>query len=171
MVDPLMLLARLAIALSPAPLYGPQIWKVRRSAQDGFSTFTCLTLLVSSILRCFFWLGRRFDDALLVQALLTIFVQLLLLDAIVALRSKKHGQRHFFGGGGGGGGGHHGARRTARPLFVRPRDTWPPLRGTGLGMELLRTDGGVSEFTFTHSAAYAQSEVARSPRDLAVISP
>ena len=113
MVDPLMLLARLAIALSPAPLYGPQIWKVRRSAQDGFSTFTCLTLLVSSILRCFFWLGRRFDDALLVQALLTIFVQLLLLDAIVALRSKKHGQRHFFGGGGGGGGGHHAAASDA----------------------------------------------------------
>ena len=62
MVDPLMLLARLAIALSPAPLYGPQIWKVRRSARDGFRR----SRASRSSSRAFCAagrLGRRFDAA------------------------------------------------------------------------------------------------------------
>ena len=53
--------------------------------------------------------------------------------------------------------GHQGGRRVAKTVLVRPRDTWPPVR-SGLGMELVRSEGGLSWFVFTHSSLYAQSE-------------
>ena len=56
-----------------------------------------------------------------------------------------------------GPGGHQGGRRVAKAVFVRPRDTWPPVR-SGLGMELVRSEGGLSWFVFTQSSLYAQSE-------------
>ena len=52
---------------------------------------------------------------------------------------------------------HQQRRAATKAIFVRPRDTWPPPR-SGLGMELQRTEGGVSWFVFTRSSLYVQSE-------------
>ena len=76
------------------------------------------------------------------------------------LRKIAAAERAERGAGRGPGvaGAHQGGRRAAKPVFVRPRDTWPPLR-SGLGMELQRSEAGVSWFSFTQSALYVQSEM------------
>ncbi|TGZ79495.1 hypothetical protein EX30DRAFT_333356 [Ascodesmis nigricans] len=65
---------------SPITSYGDQIRSIhiRRSSQ-GFSLDTPLIMLIASILRCFYWLGNRFELSLLYQSLLQILVQLILL--------------------------------------------------------------------------------------------
>jgi len=75
------------------------------------------------------------------------------LRKIVAAERAERGA----GRGPGAAAGHQGGRRAAKTVFVRPRDTWPPVR-SGLGMELQRSEGGLSWFVFTHSSLYAQSE-------------
>eukprot|EP00964_Phaeocystis_antarctica_P121767 scaffold85436_cov57-Phaeocystis_antarctica.AAC.2 len=72
---------------------------------------------------------------------------------VAAERAEQRGA----GRGPGPAAGHQGGRRVAKTVFVRPRDTWPPVR-SGLGMELVRSEGGLSWFVFTHSSLYAQSE-------------
>ena len=72
---------------------------------------------------------------------------------VAAERAEQRGA----GRGPGPAAGHQGGRRVAKTVLVRPRDTWPPVR-SGLGMELVRSEGGLSWFVFTHSSLYAQSE-------------
>ncbi|KAI1318675.1 hypothetical protein EDD11_005968 [Mortierella claussenii] len=49
----------------------------------GFSSVTCGVLIVSSIIRIFFWIGDPFDVALLYQSILMTVVQLFLLELCV----------------------------------------------------------------------------------------
>ena len=72
---------------------------------------------------------------------------------VAAERAEQRGA----GRGPGPAAGHQGGRRVAKTVLMRPRDTWPPVR-SGLGMELVRSEGGLSWFVFTHSSLYAQSE-------------
>ncbi|KAI5812075.1 hypothetical protein BZA77DRAFT_325454 [Pyronema omphalodes] len=68
------------IITSPITSYADQIrsMHVQRSSR-GFSLDTPLIMLVSSILRVFYWFGADFQISLLIQAILTIAVQITLL--------------------------------------------------------------------------------------------
>ncbi|GAB5590601.1 hypothetical protein Unana1_05501 [Umbelopsis nana] len=82
-----------SVALSAAMVVGPVIGYVdqyvlvrRNKSSAGFNAITCAVLLLSSILRIFFWLGKRFDITLLFQSILMIVAQLILLELVVRHR-------------------------------------------------------------------------------------
>lgn len=52
-----------------------------------------MIVLLSHLLRIFFWLAKPFDVTILYQSLSMIFAQLLLLDAILAVRRKDKRSR------------------------------------------------------------------------------
>jgi len=48
--------------------YIPQYMTMRKNrTSEGFSKWVCLVLLASNIVRLLFWLGRKFDTALVYQ--------------------------------------------------------------------------------------------------------
>ncbi|KAF2716536.1 PQ loop repeat protein [Polychaeton citri CBS 116435] len=99
--------APLFIITSPVTSYADQIWSIHKERSSaGFSLDIPLIMLVASILKLFFWIGDRYDTALLVQAVIMVFVQLLLLH--VALRNRpaigaQHSLSKPFAGAGDGG--------------------------------------------------------------------
>lgn len=73
-------LASIGMAVGPPLVYLDQyISIVRRRDSTGFSLDVCGVLIVANILRIFFWFGKRFELALLVQSILMIAFQLALL--------------------------------------------------------------------------------------------
>ncbi|KAN0022128.1 hypothetical protein ACTFIU_004296 [Dictyostelium citrinum] len=61
----------------------------RTSNSDGFSTRVCLILLLSNILRCYFWIGKQFDITLLYQSIVMIIAQLLMLHLCISIKSRE----------------------------------------------------------------------------------
>ncbi|EFA77529.1 hypothetical protein PPL_12132 [Heterostelium album PN500] len=55
---------------------------------EAFSSKVSLILLLSNILRCYFWIGERFETTLLYQALVMIVAQLLMLQLTVSLKAS-----------------------------------------------------------------------------------
>ncbi|KAI9659770.1 MAG: hypothetical protein M1829_006532 [Trizodia sp. TS-e1964] len=73
-------IAPLFIVVSPITSYADQIWSIQRTRSSaGFSLDIPLIMLVSSILRVYYWVGAHFDRALLLQAALMILMHTLLL--------------------------------------------------------------------------------------------
>lgn len=73
-------LASVGIALGSPLVYLDQYLRIQRcKSSEGFSHLICVVLLIANISRVFYWLGDRFDTALLVQSLLMIAAQLALL--------------------------------------------------------------------------------------------
>lgn len=63
--------ASICMAVGPPLVYLDQLVAIlRRKDSSGFSMDVCGCLLVANLLRVFFWLGKRFEVALLVQSLL-----------------------------------------------------------------------------------------------------
>jgi len=62
---------------------------VRKKDATGFSRDVCAILLIANITRCFFWLGNRFEIALLVQSILMILAQLALLYICIVYRPRS----------------------------------------------------------------------------------
>ncbi|KAG0148964.1 hypothetical protein CROQUDRAFT_40632 [Cronartium quercuum f. sp. fusiforme G11] len=92
-------LASCGMAVGPPLVYLDQyisILKKRRS--DGFSREICGVLLIANITRCFYWLGARFETALLVQSILMILAQFALLEACLrfAPGSSQSRNRSFW---------------------------------------------------------------------------
>ncbi|CAG8495289.1 1955_t:CDS:2 [Paraglomus brasilianum] len=80
-------LLQLGMVVGPVTGYFDQIAQVRRTGSSiGFSLDTCGVLLVSNIIRVFFWFGEKFDTVLLLQSILMILVQLILLYVCVEYR-------------------------------------------------------------------------------------
>ncbi|KAF1918653.1 hypothetical protein BDU57DRAFT_511368 [Ampelomyces quisqualis] len=80
-------IAPIFIAASPITSYGDQIYSMHRSRSSaGFSLDIPLIMLVSSILKIFYWFGAHFSTSLLIQALLMVLVHLLCLH--VALTNR-----------------------------------------------------------------------------------
>ncbi|KAM9301960.1 solute carrier family 66 member 2-like [Gastrophryne carolinensis] len=79
--------------------YVPQYRQIRRTGSaEGFSTRVCLVLLVANILRVFFWWGRSFEVALLLQSVLMIGAMLAMLQLCCSVQSESHvstKQRYF----------------------------------------------------------------------------
>mmetsp|Transcript_23359 Transcript_23359/g.30500 ORF Transcript_23359/g.30500 Transcript_23359/m.30500 type:complete len:237 (+) Transcript_23359:109-819(+) len=86
---------QVCFALAPTVGYFPQWWLIRQTGSEGFSPNVCLLLLLANITRVFFWFGQRFDSTLLYQALVMIFVQLLLLEAIVSVKQKARSTQNI----------------------------------------------------------------------------
>jgi len=83
-------LASIGMAVGPPLVYADQtISIVRKRDATGFSRDICAVLLLANITRCFFWLGKRFEFALLVQSLLMILCQLVLLYICVLYRPRS----------------------------------------------------------------------------------
>jgi len=61
---------------------------VRKKDSTGFSRDVCAILLIANITRCFFWLGNRFEFALLIQSILMILAQLALLYICIHYRPR-----------------------------------------------------------------------------------
>jgi hypothetical protein len=83
-----LVLTRLAsIATSPITSYADQIYSIHRTRSSaGFSLDIPLIMLVASILKIYYWFGAHFSTSLLIQALLTIAVQVVLLHVALANR-------------------------------------------------------------------------------------
>jgi len=72
--------ASVGMAVGPPLVYADQaISIIRKKDSTGFSRDVCGILLVANITRCFFWLGERFEFALLMQSILMVLAQLALL--------------------------------------------------------------------------------------------
>lgn len=68
------------IVMSPILSYSDQALSMHRNKSSaGFSLDIPLIMLLASILKVFFWFGSHFDISLLLQAILMIFMQVLLL--------------------------------------------------------------------------------------------
>ncbi|KAG0267045.1 hypothetical protein DFQ27_009191 [Actinomortierella ambigua] len=77
-------LIRIAMVIGPVTGYFHQYYTMNKMKTSmGFSSVTCGVLIVSSIIRVFFWIGEPFDMALLYQSILMIMVQLALLELCV----------------------------------------------------------------------------------------
>jgi len=59
---------------------------VKKKDSSGFSRDVCAILLIANITRCFFWIGKHFELALLIQSLLMILAQLALLYICIRYR-------------------------------------------------------------------------------------
>jgi hypothetical protein len=90
--------------------YIPQA-RAMREARDAsaFSTHTSLIVIVSATLRLFFWFGKRFGTALLLQAVASIAAQLYMLRVVVGINNDVAAGRGGGANGSGGGAGASGA--------------------------------------------------------------
>ncbi|KAH9935861.1 uncharacterized protein BXZ73DRAFT_89360 [Epithele typhae] len=85
----LSIVASVGMAVGPPLVYADQAYSiVKKQDSTGFSRDVCAILLLANITRCFFWLGSRFEMALLVQSLLMILAQLVLLYICIRFRPK-----------------------------------------------------------------------------------
>ncbi|KAI0691237.1 hypothetical protein BC835DRAFT_1407307 [Cytidiella melzeri] len=76
----LSMLASAGMAVGPPLVYADQAYSIiKKKDSIGFSRDVCAILLLANITRCFFWLGDRFEFALLFQSLFMIVAQLALL--------------------------------------------------------------------------------------------
>ncbi|KAI6120504.1 hypothetical protein EDD17DRAFT_1894985 [Pisolithus thermaeus] len=87
--------ASIGMAVGPPLVYADQavsiVRKKHASLRDstGFSRDVCAILLLANITRCFFWLGTRFEFALLIQSILMILAQLALLYICIRYRPRS----------------------------------------------------------------------------------
>lgn len=82
-------LVKAGFALGPGLTFLPQLYKTQNPTSGAnFSRGTVLLIIFSHLLRVFFWLGKRFDVVLLYQSIIMIWVQLMLLQAIVTMRQR-----------------------------------------------------------------------------------
>ena len=58
-------------------------------SSKGFAKFLCLLLLLSNILRIFFWMGKRFRLALLIQAVVVIISQIYLIHVYLEFQEDQ----------------------------------------------------------------------------------
>ncbi|KAL6300039.1 hypothetical protein BKA93DRAFT_803682 [Sparassis latifolia] len=83
------MLASIGMAVGPPLVYADQAYSiVQKQDATGFSRDVCAILLLANITRCFFWLGNRFELALLIQSVLMILAQLALLYICIRYRPK-----------------------------------------------------------------------------------
>lgn len=79
------------LVVGPVIGYIPQYHEIQKTHNfRAFSPLVSLILLVSNILRIFFWVEKRFELALLLQSVVMIVAQLLLLELIVRLRRQSN---------------------------------------------------------------------------------
>nr|POE65711.1 pq-loop repeat-containing protein 1 [Quercus suber] len=87
-------IAPVFIVTSPVTSYADQVWSIhKKRSSAGFSLDIPLIMLVSSILKVFYWLGARYDFPLLIQASIMIGVQIVVLH-VALLHRPPFGAQH-----------------------------------------------------------------------------
>lgn len=75
------------LALSPVSSYGDTIWSMYKSKScTGFSIDITAIMLISSMIRIFFYFGNPFETSLLIQSIINIIVQVTLLSLSLQYR-------------------------------------------------------------------------------------
>ena len=93
-----LLMTSYSLVLSPIFSYTDQILSIHRTRTSaGFSLDIPLIMITASILKIFYWPGARYDLALLIQAVVMVFVQLLLLKVALDNRPAWRAQEPFKG--------------------------------------------------------------------------
>ena len=70
--------------------YIPQYKIISKTCNaHGFSSYVCLTIFVSSILRILFWFGHKFEPALLIQSVVMILGTLVMLELCVRVDRER----------------------------------------------------------------------------------
>lgn len=88
--------AAIAMAIGAPLVYADQAWSIAKKRNaEGFSKDVSAILLIANICRCFFWLGERFEFALLLQSLLMIVAQLYLLWLCIRYRPGSYASSAF----------------------------------------------------------------------------
>lgn len=75
--------------LGPLAQYYPQYRAIEKGQGEAFSPLICFILLASNILRLFYRLGKVFDDTLVYQSIIMIFVQLTMMEVVCRSRRSK----------------------------------------------------------------------------------
>ena len=83
------LLVDAALVALPAVGYGFQYRRIQLEKRDTFSTYVSLVLIVSNVLRLFFFWLAPFDGALAVQSVVMVAVQLALVELITRVRREQ----------------------------------------------------------------------------------
>ncbi|KAK4565972.1 hypothetical protein LTR86_003821 [Recurvomyces mirabilis] len=82
------------IVTSPVTSYADQIWNMHKNRSSaGFSLDIPLIMLVSSILKIFYWFGAHYDFPLFIQASIMILVQIVCLH-VALLHRPPFGAQH-----------------------------------------------------------------------------
>ncbi len=107
-------LASLGMAIGAPLVYADQAYSIyRKQDARGFSHDVCAVLLLANITRCFFWLGERFEFALLLQSILMIAAQLGLLYLCIRFKPVTRFSKSISSDG-------------ARVVFNADEDQQPP---------------------------------------------
>lgn len=85
----------LVLIFGPNIAFISQILKFRSSkSSEGFSKKIIFIILLANILRVFFWVGKKFDKALLLQAIVSIIMQIFLLNE--SLKASNYENRRNY---------------------------------------------------------------------------
>ena len=85
----------LVLIFGPNIAFISQILKFRSSkSSKGFSKQIIFIILLANILRIFFWVGKKFDKALLLQSLVSIIMQIFLLHESLKASNYENKSKH-----------------------------------------------------------------------------
>eukprot|EP00947_MAST-08B_sp_MAST-8B-sp1_P002652 g2652.t1 len=117
--------------------------KEKRGMAAGYSTYVAFVVLVSSLVRCFFWYGVRFELPLLFQSIVLIVSQMVLMEAWCDSDRRWKPAVHIRDGAAQG-----------LPGFVRAWWTWNTFDSYVIAMGSLAAGLVALTFLLADSAAY-----------------
>ncbi|KAJ8608679.1 hypothetical protein CTAYLR_009407 [Chrysophaeum taylorii] len=131
----------------------PQLYEVKRSGKDGFSSTTCLVVVLLSVLRVAFWIIRRVREwSYLVYSITLLLMQFYLLDAVISARRKKQAVPR-----------RHGTTSAALASNLKAVPTW--IRGNREAVSALWRTLRLSFWAWDDLAPYVEVVVAFATRD------
>lgn len=90
------ILMDIVLIFGPNLAFISQIAKFRSSnSSEGFSKKISLLILTANILRIFFWYGKRFDISLLFQSIVSIIMQIVLLEECLRASREYSAKKKF----------------------------------------------------------------------------
>jgi len=85
-----MLLSKCFIMFGGIVPFIPQYLEIMNTQDaQGFSTYVCLVVVVSNVLRIAYWVGHWFDTALLYQSIIMTCVMMILLEICLRMERKR----------------------------------------------------------------------------------
>lgn len=105
------------MVLAPNIGFIAQILKFRKTnTSEGFSKFLSFILIISNVLRIFFWFGKKFEIALLFQSILMIIMQFVLIRECLKysnIENKQSNENNF-----------KDVKLGLKQFIINPTDIW-----------------------------------------------